>query len=51
VNIVSAALRLVHMHMLSVVFWIGTAMMMLGVVEPADRCPVDGASARSEPCA
>jgi hypothetical protein len=49
VNIVSAALRLVQS--LSAVFWIGAALMIVGVVEPADRCPVDGTSAQREPCA
>jgi putative copper export protein len=49
VNIMSAALRLVHLR--SVVVWIGAAMMTGGVVEPADRRPRDGTRARREPCA
>jgi hypothetical protein len=48
VNIMSAALRLVHLR--SVVVRIGAAM-MTGVVEPADRRPGDGTRARREPCA
>jgi hypothetical protein len=48
VNIVSAALRMWTTR--SAAFWMDAAM-MVGFVEPADRRPGDGTSARREPCA